>query len=72
MSRPRLFLALAVILTAVPARSFASAFGTLTNFDVVNDTPSPCHGFEIELEDLHPSDVPYTFAGRRGESRSAR
>lgn len=41
----------------------ASAVGTLGNFDVVNDTGHDCHGFEIELEDLHPADVPYTFGG---------
>jgi hypothetical protein len=44
-------------------RSFATSFGTLSNFDVVNDTPEFCHGFEIELEDLHTTDVPYTFGG---------
>ena len=26
----------------------------------VNDTPGDCHGFEIELEDCHVGDVPYT------------
>jgi hypothetical protein len=41
----------------------ATGFGTLSNFDVVNDTPRPCHGFEIELEDIHVEDVPYTFGG---------
>jgi len=54
-------LAFAALLLSAPA--FATAFGTLSNFDVVNDTPSPCHGFEIELEDLHVDDVPYTFGG---------
>lgn len=44
-------------------QSFATGFGTLSNFDVVNDTPGPCHGFEIELEDIYTSDVPYTFGG---------
>ncbi|MGH7788485.1 MAG: Ig domain-containing protein [Candidatus Binatia bacterium] len=55
------FVALTALLLSAPA--FATAFGTLSNFDVVNDTPSPCHGFEIELEDLHVGDVPYTFGG---------
>ena len=54
-------LLLGALLIAPP--TFASSFGTLSNFDVVNDTPGPCHGFEIELEDLHPDDVPYTFGG---------
>lgn len=53
----------AALLILPVARASASAVGTLSNFDVVNDTPGPCHGFEIELEDLHSSDVPYTFGG---------
>jgi len=43
--------------------AFASAVGTLGNFDVVNDTGHDCHGFEIELEDTRPGEVPYTFGG---------
>jgi hypothetical protein len=54
-------LALGALLTVPSSSSFATGFGTLSNFDVVNDTPGPCHGFEIELEDIHKSDVPYTF-----------
>lgn len=63
MSRPLNIpvLAFAALLSAPPA--FATAFGTLSNFDVVNDTGNPCHGFEIELEDIHVEDVPYTFGG---------
>lgn len=38
-----------------------SAWGSINNFDVVNDTGEPCHGFEIELEDLHSTDVTYTY-----------
>jgi hypothetical protein len=33
----------------------------LSNFDVVNDTGEVCHGFEIELEGLSPSDIYSTF-----------
>src|SRR5262245_25108927 len=47
----------------VASPALATSFGTLSNFDVVNDTGQPCHGFEIELEDLHTADVPYTFGG---------
>jgi hypothetical protein len=56
-----LVLAASLITPWSPSR--ATTFGTLSNFDVVNDTPGPCHGFEIELEDVHSSDVPYTFGG---------
>lgn len=63
MARRFLVLTLSAGVLAIAARGHASGFGTLSNFDVVNDTSGPCHGFEIELEDLHPSDVPYTFGG---------
>ncbi|MEW6270702.1 MAG: putative Ig domain-containing protein [Thermodesulfobacteriota bacterium] len=53
-------LALAATLAWTPA--FAStAFGDLNNFDVFNDTGTECHGFEIELEDVHSTDVTYTY-----------
>jgi hypothetical protein len=56
-------LAVLAAIVILASRCLATAFGTLSNFDVVNDTPEPCHGFEIELEDLSPGDVPYTFGG---------
>jgi hypothetical protein len=37
------------------------AYGTINNFDTVNDTGVECHGFEIELEDIHSQDVTYTY-----------
>lgn len=58
-----MLLAFATSLILFYGTAFATGFGTLSNFDVVNDTPDPCHGFEIELEDIHTSDVPYTFGG---------
>ena len=38
-----------------------SIYGTLSNFDVYNETPEPCEGFEIELEDVHAADIYRTF-----------
>jgi len=38
-----------------------TAYGSLNNFDTVNGTGVPCHGFEIELEDLESTDITYTF-----------
>src|SRR6185503_8141829 len=35
--------------------------GDLNNFDVFNDTGSNCHGFEIELDDIHSTDITYTY-----------
>lgn len=46
----------------VPA---GTTFGALSNFDAVNDTGSPCNGFEIELEDIQARDVTYTFQYQR-------
>ncbi|MDB6071248.1 MAG: hypothetical protein JWL81_2419 [Verrucomicrobiales bacterium] len=37
------------------------AYGSINNFDTVNDTGHECHGFEIELEDCHSSDITYTY-----------
>ena len=45
--------------------SASSTFGMLSNFDAVNDTGSPCHGFEIELEDIEARDITYTFRYQR-------
>ena len=37
------------------------AYGSINNFDTVNDTGVPCHGFEIELDDIHRTDITYTY-----------
>jgi hypothetical protein len=39
----------------------STAYGDLNNFDTVNDTGQECHGFEIEIEDIHSTDVTYTY-----------
>ena len=45
-----------------PTSSDASvAYGSINNFDTVNDTGEETHGFEIEVEDCHSTDVTYTF-----------
>ena len=36
------------------------SYGSINNFDTVNDTGVPCHGFEIELDDIHQTDITYT------------
>ena len=51
---------LALCLAVGPA-SAQVTFGSLSNFDVINDTGQPCNGFEIELEGLTSSAVVYTF-----------
>jgi len=37
------------------------AYGSINNFDTVNDTGVPCHGFEVELDDIHTTDITYTY-----------
>ena len=51
----------ALLLT--PLFAPAQVIGTLGNFDVVNNTGHEAHGFEIELEGLHLSDITDTFGG---------
>lgn len=63
MKSPPLALALAIATTLLPGTGSASVFGYLGNFDVINDTGSMAHGFEIELEGLHASDITDTFGG---------
>ena len=36
-------------------------YGTLSNFDVFNDTGEDTHGFEIELDGISSSDISYEF-----------
>ena len=55
-----LYLAIALAL-AVTQASATSVYGSLGNFDVVNDTGSETHGFEIELEGISSTDIYRTF-----------
>lgn len=48
-------------LIAGQTASASQAYGSINNFDVVNDTTQVCHGFEIELDDIHSTDITYTF-----------
>ncbi|MDT5155885.1 MAG: hypothetical protein QOH51_242 [Acidobacteriota bacterium] len=59
---------LALALLFVPAvvrAQTATVFGSLSNFDVVNNTEHEAHGFEIELEGLQAGDVYYSFSAQR-------
>ena len=49
-----------VTLTGGDARA-SIAYGSINNFDTVNDTSNVCHGFEIELDDIHSTDITYTY-----------
>ncbi len=57
-----LLIALGAVCALLPPPARASiAYGSINNFDTVNDTGSECHGFEIEMEDCHSTDVTYTY-----------
>ncbi len=62
-SRLRTRLAAVAILAAGLAQPALAqnTFGSLSNFDVFNDTGEDCHGFEIELEGVSSADITYTF-----------
>ncbi len=65
--RPQASMALVAVasllaMLALPQFAQASiAYGSLNNFDCVNDTGQETHGFEIELDDIHSVDVGYTY-----------
>lgn len=45
----------------VPSAQASIAYGSLNNFDCVNDTGVEAHGFDIELVDVHSTDITYTY-----------
>jgi hypothetical protein len=47
-------------LTSGTARA-GIAYGSINNFDTVNDTSNVCHVFEIELDDIQTRDITYTY-----------
>lgn len=55
--------ALLVGLATIPSLAHASVYGSLGNFDVVNDTGSTAHGFEIDLMGISESNITDTFGG---------
>ncbi|MDQ6758610.1 MAG: hypothetical protein M3Z32_01945 [Acidobacteriota bacterium] len=60
--------ALLLTLLAAPKVSDAQSltlFGSLSNFDVYNDTGQETHGFEIELDGLQPAQAYYFFTFTR-------
>jgi hypothetical protein len=64
LSRWALPVALLALCAVALRPAFAqTTFGTLSNFDVFNDTGQECHGFEIELDGISSTDVSYTFGG---------
>src|SRR3954467_4309204 len=53
---------LATLFAAAAATSgHASIYGTMSNFDVFNETPYKAYGAELELEGVHSADVINTY-----------
>ena len=56
-----LVLALGALALSPTSSDASVAYGSINNFDTVNDTGEETHGFEIEVEDCNSTDVTYTF-----------
>ncbi len=56
-----LLLNLLLLMGTASSQAQGIAYGSINNFDTVNDTGHECHGFEIEIEDCHSTDVSYTY-----------
>ncbi|MBX9790504.1 MAG: PEP-CTERM sorting domain-containing protein [Pirellulales bacterium] len=50
-----------VLVSSSTATAAPTMYGSLGNFDAINDTGSTAHGFEIELDGCLPSDIAATF-----------
>lgn len=66
-SSPSMKVSISVVTAGLALLSFntpafaATLFGSLSNFDVINDTGVITRGFEIELEGVSPADIVFTF-----------
>lgn len=60
-----LFALILLTTTSIAQAQSASIFGSLSNFDVVNNIGQDAHGFEIQFEGLQVKDVYYTFSVQR-------
>lgn len=52
---------LAAALLAARTAGATTVIGDINNFDTVNDTGQTTYGFEIEIDDVHSTDITYTF-----------
>jgi Divergent InlB B-repeat domain len=50
----------------------ATLFGSLANFDVLNDTGQDAHGFEVEIQGATLAQITYTFGSTRYGGSTAR
>lgn len=61
MKRILLILISLVALLAGQTARASIAYGSINNFDTVNDTGHECHGFEIEIEDCLSTTISHTY-----------
>ena len=61
LSAKTLLLTLIAVFATAGSASASQAYGSINNFDCVNDTGSETHGFEIELDYGHTTDITYTY-----------
>ncbi len=57
---PVVFAAALLLAHTTPVNA-SQAWGSINNFDTVNDTGGECHGFEIEIDDMHSTAITYTY-----------
>jgi hypothetical protein len=55
------FVLAGLLLAAAATSGRATIYGTMSNFDVFNDTPYDAYGAELELEGVHATEVYNTF-----------
>ncbi len=55
------WLACLILMLSHSAAQASIAYGSINNFDTVNDTGHECHGFEIEIEDCTSTAITYTY-----------
>ncbi len=60
--RLKTYAAASLLVLAVGRLQAGIAYGTINNFDTVNDTSNVCHGFEIELDDCRSQDITYCYS----------
>jgi hypothetical protein len=61
MNRFLVLLATGMLAAGVHDARAQTIIGDLNNFDTLNDTGQTCYGFEIEIDDIHSTDITYTF-----------
>jgi hypothetical protein len=50
-----------LLLATMAMPGYSQVYGSLANFDVVNDTGTTAHGFEIDIRDIHSGDITSIF-----------